>query len=469
MKIINDEMLINYATNGPFREISQKLANRGDGTLLIRVKPSSVKFFFRYKEAGARYYTHHVIGSHHLNSPVGITFRKALNDAQRLADLRRDGHDISAILDQGKQESSSRLASVSPPSKPDTGSFRSLLEDYLELHLAGRRSYESVKSAFTKHVIRVKRFGYMLNLPANEIMPQHIVDIIARLIHEVGVRQQCNRVRSYLSAAFSWAMKHDHNPALATSDRNVRFHITVNPVLNIPTQEHFESKGKEQLTDRQIWLLWHHGLPTMGKSGHRAQLRLSLGGVRQEHLLNTPWENIQLKGRFPHLRMTSRKGRGNRPYDYIVPINDTALALFKYLQKAYGHCDYPIPSSRGAGDVIDKPLGIDTFDKPLKRFRAYIRDELEIEILPFTIGSIRGSVSTRMHEAGVKKEIKEKLQGHNQRDVTTEHYDVWGYREEKLQASQKWEAYLLKLINTPYDKVTDRKPEEFFEYEDCAG
>lgn len=204
----------------------------------------------------------------------------------------------------------------------------------------------------------------------------------------------------------------------------------------------------------------------MGKSGHVIQLLLALGGVRQEHLLRTPWENIKLKGNLPHLRMQSRKGRGSKPYDYIVPINDTALELFKYLQITYGHCDYPIPSTKGAGDVKNQPLGHDTFDKPLKRFQAHIRDELEIEMLPFTIGMIRGSVSTRMHEAGVDKPTKEKLQGHNQKDVTTEHYDVWEYKEEKLKASQKWEKYLLKLINTPYEKITDRKPEEYSEDED---
>ncbi|WP_066017657.1 tyrosine-type recombinase/integrase [Endozoicomonas atrinae] len=463
MKIINDEVLINQAANGPYKEISQKLANRGDGTLLIRIKPNKVELFFRYKEPGAKTYKYHKIGNHHLNSPVGLTFQKALSDAQRLADLRRDGHDISEILNKTKQELKPKPVASQPKTDTNIGTFQDLLNDYPEIHLAGRRSHKDVKNAFKNHIINVKRFGYLLEMPAAEIKPHHIVDIIARLIHEVGVKQQCNRVRSYLSAAFAWAMKHDHNPALVTSDRPYKYKIEVNPVQNIPTQEDFESKGKEQLTDRQIWLIWHHGLSTMGKSGHLAQLLLALGGVRQEHVLNTPWEKIKLKGKYPHLRMQSRKGRGSKPYDYIIPINDTALEIFKYLQKAYGHCNYPLPSTKGSGDVLDTPLGHDTFDKPIKRFQAYVRDELELEALPFTFGMIRGSISTRMHEAGVKKATKEKLQGHNQKDVTTEHYDVWEYKEEKLEASQKWEKYLLNLINTPYEKITDRKPEEYLE------
>lgn len=226
MKIINDETLINQAKKGPYNEISQKLANRGDGTLLIRVKPNKVYFFFRYKEPGAKTYKYHKIGNHHLNTPVGLTFQKALSDAQRLADLRRDGHDISEILNKTKQDQKPKSPECTPPLQgSNIGTFQNLLDDYPDIHLEGRRSYKDVKNAFKNHITEVSRFAHFLKLPANEIRPHHIVEIIARLIHEVGVKQQCNRVRSYLSAAFAWAMKHDHNPALATLDRKHKYDI----------------------------------------------------------------------------------------------------------------------------------------------------------------------------------------------------------------------------------------------------
>lgn len=456
--MFDDSIVIEKATNGFKGAISHKLMNRGDGTLLARIRPNRAELFYRYKDPGESNYRYHKVGNHHLNTPQGITVQKALSEAQRLADLRREGCELDDYLSQTKVKKEVKKKKTV---KKKSATFEQLLNDYTEIHLKDRRSYYSVKVSLKKHILDEPRFKHLIHSPANEVTPAHIVQIISRMIHELGLKQQCNRVRSYLSSAFSWGIKHDYNPALATTEREgIKYNIQFNPVLNIPVQEDFETYGKPQLSDRQIWLLWNYCLPTMGKAGHLAQLLLALGGIRQEHVLNTPWKKIVLSGKYPHMKLISRKGRGSKEYEYIVPLNKTALAIFKHLKIVYGHCEYPIPASRGSGDVIDRPLSKDTFDKPLKRFRAFIRDNIGAEVPNFSLGMIRGTVSTRMHEAKVAKEIKEKLQGHNQKDVTTKHYDVWQYKEEKLQASLKWEKYLLKLVNQPYDQVTDRLPEQ---------
>ena len=460
---IDDTEIIERTKKGPYTAISEKLKNRGDGTLLVRIRKNKAEFFYRYKDSGSNNYKHHKLGNHHLNGASGITTQKARDDAQILANLRRDGMNIEAhiLATQKARDQSNKKTVQVEQEKNQLALFGTLLDDYIEIHLKERSSYTSVKSAFNLHIKKVDRFQHLLLKPAKDITPGDIVDIVARLIHEVKLQQQCNRMRSYLSAAFAWAMKYDLNPALKTLERqHIKYGVIANPVTNIPLQEHFEKKRKAQLSDRQIWLLWRYGPPTMGKAGIFAKLLLALGGVRQEQLLRVPWSKIQLSGSYPHLKIESRKGRGSKAYEYVVPIGPLALDIFKYLKQAYGDCKYPFPGSRGSGILPDRPMGHDTFDKPLKRFHHFVKEELNTDIPRITLGMIRGSVSTRMNEAKVEKAIKEKIQGHNQRDVTTEHYDIWDFKQEKANAIKKWDGYLTQLIKKPFKSITDRMPEE---------
>ncbi len=224
-----------------------------------------------------------------------------------------------------------------------------------------------------------------------------------------------------------------------------------------------EKAGKGQLTDRQIWEVWHLAPTIMGKPGLVAQLLLALGGVRQEQLITTPWEKIKLEGSYPHILLTNTKGRSNYTVggrDYMVPLNQTAVALFTHLKRLYGHCVYPFPGGTTGHESLDKYMSYAAFNRPLSRFQKHLKNVIGSPSGWFTIGMIRGSISTRMNEAGVSKMIKEKIAGHNQKDVTTTHYDMWEYKKEKREATEQWESYLKKIISLPYEEVTDRLPEE---------
>ena len=73
-----------------------------------------------------------------------------------------------------------------------------------------------------------------------------------------------------------------------------------------------------------------------------------------------------------------------------------------------------------------------TYTDYLDIFAEYVHDNITEGVPRFTVGQIRGSVSTRMHEAGVAYEIKEMIQGHfSKRDTGKRHYDIWEYKNEK--------------------------------------
>ncbi len=217
------------------------------------------------------------------------------------------------------------------------------------------------------------------------------------------------------------------------------------------------------MTDRQIWEVWHLAPTIMGKPGLVAQLLLALGGVRQEQLITTPWEKIKLEGSYPHILLNNSKGRSNYTVggrDYMVPLNETAVVLLSHLKRLYGHCSYPFPGGTNGHESLTSHMSYAAFNRPLSRFHKHLKNVMGSSSGWFTIGMIRGSISTRMNEAGVSKMVKEKIAGHNQKDVTTTHYDMWEYKKEKQEAARLWESYLKKIISLPYEEVTDRLPED---------
>jgi len=64
----------------------------------------------------------------------------------------------------------------------------------------------------------------------------------------------------------------------------------------------------------------------------------------------------------------------------------------------------------------------------------------------FTPRDIRRSAKTLMGEAGLSKEIRDRIQGHAFSDVSSKHYDRFDYRTEKQAAMKKWERWLNQQI-----------------------
>ena len=52
-----------------------------------------------------------------------------------------------------------------------------------------------------------------------------------------------------------------------------------------------------------------------------------------------------------------------------------------------------------------------------------------------------------MGEAGLSKEIRDRIQGHAFSDVSSKHYDRFDYWAEKQAAMKKWERWLNQQIN----------------------
>ncbi|MGI9274459.1 MAG: hypothetical protein ACR2PT_06325, partial [Endozoicomonas sp.] len=184
-------------------------------------------------------------------------------------------------------------------------SFALMLRGY-ENSLEGRPAHHDVKSAFKCHLFEkmpdgvTLRYAKLLDMNARDVRPDDITPIISRVMHVKKRKTICNSIICYVSAAATWAKNYDSDVRIKPEDRLPQvFGIEYNYFKGMKKYKELTNKGKYQLSDRQLWLLWHQACQCMGKSGYLARLLIAIGGVRQQHLLAVSWDDVDLEYRFP--------------------------------------------------------------------------------------------------------------------------------------------------------------------------
>jgi hypothetical protein len=52
-----------------------------------------------------------------------------------------------------------------------------------------------------------------------------------------------------------------------------------------------------------------------------------------------------------------------------------------------------------------------------------------------------------MGEAGLDKDIRDRLQNHSLHDISSKHYDRYSYLREKRDAIARWDRYLRQIVS----------------------
>jgi integrase len=76
----------------------------------------------------------------------------------------------------------------------------------------------------------------------------------------------------------------------------------------------------------------------------------------------------------------------------------------------------------------------DSLARSIMYFRAF-----NPEFKVFTARDLRRTCKTLMGEAGISKEIRDRIQNHALNDVSSKHYDRYDYLTEKRRALEIWE------------------------------
>lgn len=378
--------------------VSDGRGARGDGVLVLKVRPSGTKEF---------YFQRHVAGTKKLTK---------LGNWPALS--------LSLARDRCRTEAEVVVSA---------GTFQELLESYLaKLEGEGAASAGNVAWSFRHYVS--EPFPGLVSRPASMIGPADIRDIISRMIDN-GVTTYCNRLRSQLHAAFQAGLEQEYNPRSYLQVK-VRFGLQSNPVASIPVQADWEQPGDRALSKVELRTLWQL-LPEKLSltTAELIKFLIAAGGQRPEQLLASDRSMYH----DDHLVIRSAKGRvqGERQL-HVVPLNAPMRAVLQTMEEIDDQSPYPFQ-----GRAQGKALNVQSLSRAVTKL--YQRNAAAFAG-PFTLRDLRRTCKTLMASAGMSKELRDRIQGHAFSDVSSKHYDRYDYFDEKRAGLETWAAWLERNV-----------------------
>jgi len=414
--------------------ISKPIGVRIPGSLVLDVHTGGAKvFYYQYYRESKRILIK--IGVYKKTpSSYGWTLEAASEKSREYAELLRQGIDPKQHVEA--QEIFKR------EDAKIQGTLEQLLESYLSaMEANGKRSVKSVRHSLQTYVI--DPFPQLVNRQASTIEADDIVDILRRMISN-GITTHSNRVRSYLSAAFNHGLKQEHNPRSYTKE-DVKFNLKYNPVSSVPKQDDFERVGDHVISEEEIKTIW-------GELENESLIvsllvKLALAtGQRAGELNRMEWTDVD----FEEETMTIPSTVSKNKMDHVVPLDDIAMSVINSLHELTGECEHLFTRTHKCKLLNGKILHNATIAKVIRDFCK------QKGIDKFIARDIRRTFKTLAGKAGISKELRDRLQNHALKDVSTVHYDRYDYLTEKWAGMKVWNDYLNLIIN-PDKKVSRLK------------
>ena len=312
------------------------------------------------------------------------------------------------------------------------GTVADLFEAYVaHLKASGKSSWKEAEKGFNKIADTLGRYR-----PARDIEPDEITDLI-RPIYDRGKRSMADHVRSYIRSAYSWGLKSEHD---YRSGSQRRFRLVYNPAAGIPTEP---KKVGTRWLDEDEFLRLYRWLECLDAPVHppytRAVRILMLTGQRVEEIARLHVDQWDAKERI----IDWSKTKNGNPH--AIPVPEVAAELIESIKpNAHG---WFFPSATDP----TKPVSHGTLYSFMWRQR-------EREVIPVvTNRDLRRTWKTLAGQAGLSKEIRDRLQNHTLQDVSSKSYDRWNYMPEKRAAMKKWNIFVQAMLNKKRPKAEEEK------------
>jgi integrase len=301
------------------------------------------------------------------------------------------------------------------------GTVSDLFEAYVDhLKKSEKRSWKETEHGLNKIADTLGR-----NRPAREIVPEEVVEAI-RPIYERGKKAMADHVRCYVHAAYSWGMKSEHD---YRSSALRRFRLSYNPAAGIPTEP---KKVGTRWLDEHEFLCLYRWLECPDAPVHppytRAVRILMLTGQRVEEIARLHADNWDAAERI----IDWSKTKNGTPH--AIPVPALAAELIEAIRpNNYG---WFFPSAKDPR----RPVSHGTLYSFMWRQR-------ERGVIPVvTNRDLRRTWKTLAGQAGVAKEIRDRIQNHALQDVSSKSYDRWTYMPEKRIGMAKWDEFVRSLL-----------------------
>ena len=302
------------------------------------------------------------------------------------------------------------------------GTVADLFEAYVQ-HLkdAEKPSWKETEKGLNKIADTLGR-----NRPAREIDPDEIVEVI-RPIYDRGKKAMADHVRSYIHAAYSWGLKSEHDYRSASQRR---FRLVYNPAAGIPTEP---KKVGTRWLDEDEFVRLYRWLECPDAPVHppytRAVRILMLTGKRVEEIAHLHIDNWDAAEKI----IDWSKTKNGAPH--AIPVPPIAAELIESIK----------PNAQGwffpSATDPKRPVSHGT----LYSFMWRQRDRGVIPVV--TNRDLRRTWKTLAGQAGVPKEIRDRIQNHALQDVSSKSYDRWNYMREKRAGMAKWDRFVRAMLS----------------------
>ena len=427
--------------------------SRGAGRLVAKLSSGCVTFYFQYYIGDRRRFL--LIGPYDSKSEDGKTLLQARDQAHEWSLLLRTGvsdlHDFQADKERErlrlKDEAVAQTARESR--EAERSSLKQLLDAYCG-HLArsGKQAEADVRRIFRLHVFESE--PSLINQKASSISVDDFVVLLAKLT-EAGKGRTAGKLRSYLRAAYSLAVRSKTDPDAPMSMRT--FGITSNPIASISALSRYNRVRSRVLSSDELEFFIKR-LKAMSETPKSDLLLLCLllGGQRPTQLLRARLVDLDLGAMT--ITIFDPKGARNQPRVHILPLTEEAARILTRLAErsssfVSGHDGQS--SLLFTSDGI-RGLRVETVSALVKDIATEMLEAKELRE-SFQLRDLRRTCETMMAAMGMSSDIRAQVQSHGLGGVQARHYDRHNYMEEKRTTLEKWNQHLDKLITGKFGAV----------------
>jgi integrase len=305
-------------------------------------------------------------------------------------------------------------------------------------YVASLRAGDKRSADFAEGILAKAAVSIDSSRPAAEVTPDDVVPHLSA-IHDRGAKAHAITVCSYLSAAFSYGMKSEHD--YTRKDAGASWGIKSNPIAAIPIAKGVSNPHNRFLTPAEVRSFWTWLEGYDVNSGLAPALRLMLAtGQRSEEILRittATYESTIAMLYWP-------KTKNGLPHS--IPLPQQATKIIEGLRANAHGLFFPRQTDPSL------PASAENLRYAIQRFI-----EAHQEIPRFIPRDIRRTFKTLAGDAGVSKEMRDRLQNHSKSDVSSKHYDRYSYLPERRAAMAKWETYLGLVLAGEIKEVGQRE------------
>jgi len=407
-------------------------STRGGGRFTARrLAGGAVCFYFRYTlPDGSRDLLKIGEWSERGDGQFLLTLEQARIKATRLRERYMAGErDLRGAIQEAKDRTERDLLAAKERDAVEAEANRrraelslgGLLGAYVGLlRSGGKTSAGSVEKALHRHIRDA--FPKLWDLPVDDADEDAVSPALDRLT-EAGKLREAAKLRSYLRAAFSAAVK-SRKAGGAIPLR--RFNVRANPLRDMPTIDGASGVRERALSVDELRAYWRRISAIPDPDGALLRFHLLTGGQRVAQLSRLTLRELDGDA----IILSDPKGRRDKPRRHLVPLLPDAVACLEAMAKPrVGPYLFTVTSG-------ETGAGYDALGGLVQKVAAAMIQAGE-SVQLFTPGDIRRTVETRLAALGIPKETRAHLQSHGLSGVQDRHYNVHDYAGEKLGALER--------------------------------